>query len=149
MSHEHFSDGLVSMLRAQAQWKADQDKLLASLTPAEKSLRDRFEKAIHVGAAPMELASITVTHPAALLAMAEAYRREGHETAAFTLVAIWMATRGHQQFIDHFAGAVRMVPMPPVPRGWWNYKAKMFKAMGVEYTEPPRVTTLPTPLTRT
>jgi hypothetical protein len=63
-----------------------------------------------------------------------------HEFAQWTLVAIWMAARGHQQFIDHFAGRVRMPMLPLLPRDWWQYRESVYAAMGEECPTWPKVT---------
>lgn len=164
-------DELRSMLLAQAAYRADQEKLEKSLTPAEKSIRARFERALFGKDGPLELCALTVTHPTTLLAMAEAYRREGrykvhalgpkakadamraaeepYKIMMFMLIMVWLASRGHAEAQEILAQRRRMPPPPPLPRDWWQYKPMIFAAMGdVLPPEPPKVTVLPTPLTQ-
>lgn len=63
-------------------------------------------------------------------------------TAAYLMIGIWMATRGHQQFIDHFSKPVTLPVVPPVPYNWERYLGRMCAAFGTDYTPPEKVTRL-------
>ena len=151
---------LLAALNAQAAWKADQDRIEASLTPLEKKLRAKFEAAIN-GPETVELSEFNVNDPTTLLVFAEAYRQEGiclaygkklnesrairepYETATFTCVAIWMAVRGHEEFIELFRVRRRMPMIPLLPKDWHYYKDKVYSGMGLEVpVEGPKVVPL-------
>jgi hypothetical protein len=145
------------------------------ISPAELSLRDRFEKALRSDDGPMMLAEITVTEPTTLLVMAEAYRQEGrrlareatgeaprkaqdllrwptplsereaqsiqapYEVAVFLLTMIWMAVRGHAEAGEILQERREMPLIPPVPSDWWQYRESVYRDMGIEFNDGPRV----------
>lgn len=128
------------------------------LTPEEKSLRDRFERALFGDDPTRVLLNLTVDHPTTLLAMAEAYRWEGrfkrnelmsrtrqkatlksqhaaelpYKVMMYTLIMIWLATRGHEGAKAILATTRKMPPPPPLPQNWWYYKDEVYRKMGQE-----------------
>lgn len=148
---------------AQARWKRDRNKLEASLTDAEKDMRARFDKYMF-GPRNVELSGFRVSDPTCLLVFAEAYRLEGREkvhalgvkakitdqraaerpyqTAMFTCIGIWMALRGHAEFVRHFEAPVRTPSIPRLPRTWRMHRERIYAGMGIEYVEPQKVVSL-------
>jgi hypothetical protein len=154
---------LLAALEAQARWRRDKEKLEASLTDAEKDMRARFDRYLF-GPVTFELSGFHVPDPTCLLVFAEAYRLEGQEkvwalgskasmkdklaaeypykAAMFTLIAIWLAVNGREPFVKHFSGPVRMPPIPPLPKTWHMHRERVYRGMGIEYTEPQKVVPL-------
>ncbi|MBL8353170.1 MAG: hypothetical protein JNL87_22990 [Burkholderiaceae bacterium] len=159
-----FQDLIAEQMEREKAMKAQAAREEAMLSPQERDLRRRFERAIFGKDAPEYLSAIWFNNPTELLCMAEAYRREGRrlvceasmrkpaptaqelraiaepwERASLTLVAVWMATGGHEQFVDHFKTSVRTAPIPPLPSQWWQSREDVYKAMGEPWGEPKRL----------
>ena len=75
MSNE-LSDDAIAMLKAQAAYAARVKREEASLTPSERAIRERFERALLGSEPPPELTGLIVQRPEALLAIAQAYMDE-------------------------------------------------------------------------
>lgn len=142
------SDELRAALESQAAYQREQERVEKSLTPLERKLRAKFERAMFGPPGPLELSGFNVSHPTVLLVFAEAYRRKGielawgkkakearaikapYETATWTLIAIWMAVRGHQEFIDALSVRRTTPKIPMLPPDWHQYRAPVYAAMG-------------------
>lgn len=92
MSNE-LSDDAIAMLKAQAEYVEQQRRLAASLTPSERAIRERFERALFGPEPPPEPTELIVHRPEALLAIAQAYMDEARN-AGVDRVTGWLPAKG-------------------------------------------------------
>lgn len=180
------SDELLNVLKAQAAYRAEQEKVEASLTPLERRLRAKFAEAMK-GETIERMAGLNVTMPEHCIVFAQAYASEArkiramvpehtkkqikamdpewverhaknraklldlaarNEVASHMCVALYLALRGHEMFVEWFKTHAIQALIPPVPKGWRAHWDSVMAQMVPGFVPAPRVSVLSTPLTQ-